>query len=71
MFDSLNKMHKDLKEIVDSKLSNPEFKCTCELGDQKKLTDCISEKFDLEEADLIAQDPSRLFTKSFLTCLDS
>lgn len=64
-------MHKDLKKIVDSRLSNPEFKFTCELGDQKKLKDCITEQFDLEEADLIAQDPSRLFTKSVLTCLDS
>jgi hypothetical protein len=64
-------MHKDLKEIMDSKVSSPEFKFTCELGEQKKLKDCITEEFNLEESVLIEEDPSRLLTKSVLTCLDS
>jgi len=71
MFEDLDKMHKDLKELVDSKASTPEFKFTCELGDQKKLKDCITEEFNIEEYKLIEEDPSRLLTKSVLTCLDS
>lgn len=71
MFEDLNRMHKDLKEIMDSKVSIPEFKFTCELGDQKKLKDCITEEFNIEESKLIEEDPTRLLTKSVLTCLDS
>ncbi len=71
MFEDLNKVHKDLKELLDSKTSNPEFKFICELGDQKKLKDCITEEFSIEESAYIEEDPSRLLTKSVLTCLDS
>jgi hypothetical protein len=71
MFKDLDKMHEELKDLVNSRLINPEFKFTCELNDQKKLKDCITEEFNIEEAELIAEDPSRLFTKSVLNCLDS
>jgi organic hydroperoxide reductase OsmC/OhrA len=71
MFKNLDKMHEELKDLIDSRLINPEFKLTCILNDQKKLKDCITEEFNIEEAEFIAEDPSRLFTKSVLTCLDS
>ena len=70
MFEELNKTYEELKEKLDSKLSSPEFKFSCEL-EGKKLKDCITEEFNLEESVLIEEDPSRLFTKSVLTCLDS
>lgn len=70
MFEDLNKTYEELKEKLDSKLSSPEFKFSCEL-EGKKLKDCITEEFNLEEYVLIEKDPSRLLTKSVLTCLDS
>lgn len=70
MFEDLNKTYEELKEKLDSKLSSPEFKFSCEL-EGKKLKDCITEEFNLEESVLIEKDPSRLLTKSVLTCLDS
>jgi len=70
MFEELNKTYEELKEKLDSKLSSPEFKFSCEL-EGKKLKDCITEEFNLEESVLIEKDPSRLLTKSVLTCLDS
>ena len=70
MFEDLNKTYEELKEKLDSKLSSPEFKFSCEL-EGKKLKDCITEEFNLEESVLIEKDPSRLLTTSVLTCLDS
>ena len=71
-FEDLNKVYEDLKEKLDSKLSSPGYKFTCELEDKKgKLKDCITEEFNIEESVLIEEDPSRLLTKSVLTCLDS
>ena len=70
MFEDLNKTYEEWKEKLDSKLSSPEFKFSCEL-EGKKLKDCITEEFNLEESVLIEKDPSRLLTKSVLTCLDS
>ena len=71
-FEDLNKIFEEIKEQLDSKLSSPGYKFTCELKEIKgKLKDCITEEFDIEESVLIEQDPSRLLTKSVLTCLDS
>ena len=69
MIDRLNKMYEHIKESVDSKLSDPGFKFTCELNGNK-LRECITEKFYEEESNLIAEDRSRLFSKSVLTCLE-
>ena len=69
MFDRLNKMYEHIKESVDSKLSDPGFKFTCEINGNK-LRECITEHFYKEESHLIAEDPSRLFSKSVLTCLE-
>lgn len=69
MFDRLNKMYEHIKNSVDSKLSDPGFKFTCEING-KKLRECITEQFYKEESELIAEDRSRLFTKSVLTCLE-
>ncbi len=70
MFENLNKIYEELKEKIDSRLNSPGFSFTCDL-ENKKLKDCITEEFNLEESVLIEEDPSRLLTKSVLTCLDS
>ncbi len=69
MIDRLNKMYEHIKESVDSTLSDPGFKFTCEI-DGYKLRECITEYFYKEESNLIAKDRSRLFSKSVLTCLE-
>jgi hypothetical protein len=69
MIDRLNKMYEHIKESVDSKLSDPGFKFTCKI-DGYKLRECITEHFFKEESELIAEDRSRLFSKSVLTCLE-
>lgn len=72
IFEELNKVYEDLKEKLDSKLSSPGYRFTCELEDKKgKLKDCITEEFNIEESVLIEEDPSRLLTQSVLACLDS
>jgi len=69
MIDRLNKMYEHIKESVDSKLSDPGFKFTCEINGNK-LRECITEYFYKEESELIAEDRSRLFSRSVLTCLE-
>jgi hypothetical protein len=70
MFEDLNKMYQDVKERLDSKINSDEFRFSCDL-EGKKLKDCVTEEFNTEESALIQEDPSRLFTKSVLECLDS
>lgn len=69
MIDRLNKMYEHIKESVDSKLSDPGFKFTCEINGNK-LRECITEYFYKEESELIAVDRSRLFSRSVLNCLE-
>jgi len=69
MFDRLDKMYKKLKNSLDKSLLESGYKFTCEING-KKLRECITEQFYEEESKLIAEDRSRLFTKSVLTCLE-
>ncbi len=69
MIDGLNKMYEHIKVSVNSKLSDPGFKFTCEINGNK-LRECITEYFYKEESELKAEDRSRFFSKSVLTCLE-